>query len=179
MVYLPAEDSFLLSSEVKKYVSKRINKNIQILDMGSGSGIQALASMEAGVHKKHILCADIDKEAIKHLEKQKLRCIQSNLFEKIDKSFDLIIFNAPYLPEDKYDKGIDTTAGKQGYEIILKFLEQAKTHLNKDGKILLLFSSLSKPEIILTKAKKLDYNSEKIAEQEMGMFEKLFVYKFY
>jgi len=179
MVYLPAEDSFLLSNEVKKYISQLENKNIKILDMGSGSGVQALTCMEAGVHKKYILCADIDKEAIKHLEKQKFQIIQSNLFEKIDASFDLIIFNAPYLPEDKYDKGLDTTAGKKGYEIILRFLDQSKTHLNKEGKIFLLFSSLSKPNIILDYAKKLRYNSEKLAEQEVGMFEKLFVYKFY
>jgi len=37
-IYLPAEDSYLLSEVIKKI---KINKDDKILDMGSGSGIQA------------------------------------------------------------------------------------------------------------------------------------------
>jgi len=88
----------------------------------------------------------------------------------------LIIFNAPYLPEDEYDKEYDTTAGKQGFEIILNFLEQAKVHLKKKGKILILFSSLSNPQVILKKAEELNYSYKKLAEQKL-FFEKLFVYQ--
>jgi release factor glutamine methyltransferase len=178
MVYLPAEDSFLLAEEVEKYISKLTDKKIDVLDMGSGSGIQAQAAMEAGVHKKHVFCADIDKEVIEHLKKQKFNAVHSNLFEQIDNSFDLIIFNAPYLPEDKYDKKPDTTAGKRGNETILEFLKQAKSHLNKEGIILLLFSNLSKPAEILKLAEKLGYKSEKLVEKSVGMMEDLFVYKF-
>ncbi len=204
-IYSPAEDSFLLAKEVLKYLKKLKNLNIKILDMGSGSGIQATTAMRAGIERKNILCADIDKEAIAFLKKSGLNRVHSNLFSKIKKmpktfsvsqnlqrskqrvlnqdfkiknKYSLIIFNAPYLPEDKYDKEIDTTAGKKGYEIIIKFLKQAKQHLEKEGVILLLFSSLSKPNIILKQAKKLGYNSEKLSEENMGMMETIFVYRF-
>ena len=91
--------------------------------------------------------------------------------------FDLIIFNPPYLPEDKYDKEKDTTAGRKGYELILKFLEEAKEYLDKNGEILLLFSSFSKPKIILRYADKIGYNSKLLAKKRI-FFEELFVYLF-
>jgi release factor glutamine methyltransferase len=178
MVYSPAEDSFFLSKEIEKYISEIKNKNIRVLDMGSGSGIQAQTLLKSGIKKTNILCADIDKEALKVLKKQNLKTIESDLFSKIRKKFNLIIFNAPYLPEDKYDKGIDTTAGKKGCEIIIKFLKEAKDHLYKNGVILLLFSSLSKPNIILKFAKKQSYQFKKISELNLGFFEKLFIYRF-
>ncbi len=179
MVYPPSEDSFLLASEVEKYISNLSNKDIKVLDMGSGSGIQALAAIRAGISRNNVLCADIDSEAVEELKKQKLRAVKSNLFSNINKEknkFNLIIFNAPYLPEDKYDKQPDTTAGKRGNEVIIKFLRKAKKYLEEDGVILLLFSSLSKPNIILKEAKKLGYNYNLLIKKNVGMFEKLFVY---
>lgn len=175
---MPFEDSYLLSKELELYLKNLENKNIKILDMGSGSGIQAKTCSSLGIKKSNILCADINQETIELLKKQKFKTIHTDLFKKIKAKFDLIIFNAPYLPEDKYDRKADTTAGKRGYEIILKFLKQAKQHLNKEGAILLLFSSLSKPNIILKTAKKLDLKSKKLTEENMGFFETLFVYEF-
>lgn len=61
--------------------------------------------------------------------------------------FDLIAFNPPYLPEDKLEpknSKISTTGGKQGSEIINKFLNRAKNYLTKQGKIFMLVSSLTK-----------------------------------
>lgn len=180
MVYLPAEDSLMLSAEIKKYLDNLTNKEkIKVLDMGSGSGFQALTCLKSGIKKKNILCADIDPESIALIKKIGLNAIRTDLFSNLKKKkFDLIIFNAPYLPEDKYDKGKDTTAGKRGYELILEFLHQSKDRFNEDGKIFLLFSSLSKPKIILDFSKKICLDSKKLSEQGVGFFEKLFVYEF-
>lgn len=189
MVYTAKEDSYILREEIVKYIKKLdniINENniryIKVLDMGSGTGIQAESCIEAGIDKKNILCVDIEDEAISLLKKKKLNAKKSDLFSNISKNekFDLIIFNAPYLPEDKsgYDKGKDTTAGKRGNEIILKFLKQSKQHITDKGKIILLFSSLSMPEQILEYAEKLGYKNEKLAEKSL-FFEKIFVHMFY
>lgn len=152
-------------------------KNIKILDMGSGSGIQAQTCKNLGF--KNILTADINKEAVILLKKQGFKSIKSNLFSKLKKNkFDIIIFNPPYLPDDKNepkDSKLATTAGKKGYEIIIKFIKQAKYHLKENGKILLLFSSLSKPSIIIKTAKKLGYNIKKI-NKKLIFFETLYVY---
>jgi release factor glutamine methyltransferase len=138
-LYQPAEDSWLLESQVRKFA-----KNKTVLDMGSGSGIQAKAAISSSA--KLVLAADINPLAITHLKSLKIPTIKSDLFSNIKEFFDLIIFNPPYLPEDPRepkDSQLATTGGKLGDEIILKFLKQAPKHLNKEGKILLLVSSLT------------------------------------
>jgi len=177
MVYSPQEDSYLLGKEIRKYILNLKNRKIKVLDMGSGSGIQAQTCIKSGIKKENILSADIDKEVIKFLKNKDIKAIHSDLFSKIKGKFDLIIFNPPYLPEHKHDKGKDTTGGKKGYETIIKFLKQGKSHLTSGGKILLLFSSLSDPNFILEYSLKQGYKVNKLSEESL-FFEKLFVYEF-
>ncbi len=177
-IYQPAEDSYLFSETLKNFLKNK-NKSLLILDIGSGSGIQAQICRKLGF--KNILTTDINLNAVKNLKHLGFNAIKSDLFSKIKKQFNLIIFNPPYLPEDKRepkDSQLATTAGKKGYEIIIKFLDQAKTHLTKKGTILLLFSSLSKPKIILNQAKKLGYKYKKLLSQKIP-FEEIYVYEFF
>jgi len=174
-IYQPEKDSYLLQKQVRKYLKDK-NQNLKILDMGSGSGIQAKTCLNLGF--ENILAADINPDAIKHLKKLGVKSKHTNLFNKTPKQkFDLIIFNPPYLPESKYDKLPDTTGGKQGYETITKFLKQAKAHLNKQGTILLLFSNLTKPNIIKKEIKNLEYKYKKLSEKDVGSKEILYVYE--
>jgi len=177
-IYQPAEDSYLLQKCLTSFLKGK-SKPISILDMGSGSGIQARTCKK--LKFKNILCVDINPDAVKSLKEEGFKSILSDLFEKIDKKFDLIIFNPPYLPRDKRepeDSQINTTAGDKGYEIIIKFLKQAKNHLNSGGRILLLFSSLSKPKVIKQEAKKIGYNFNEWDYTPL-FFEKIFVYEFF
>jgi len=150
-IYSPAEDSFFLSDILKKIIpemsKKNKNKNLKFLEIGCGSGIQLQTAMEAGVKKENILGADINDNAVKHCKKLGFNSVYSNLFQNIKGNYDLIIFNPPYLPDDKREpksSKLATTGGKKGGEIINKFLKQAKGYLNKEGKIILIISSLTK-----------------------------------
>jgi len=179
MIYQPAEDSYLLSKAIEEYLKKIKDKKISILDIGSGSGIQAQTCKESGF--TNLLVTDVNPKVVKHLRKKGFKSIKSDLFSNIgkNKKFDLIIFNPPYLPLDKRepkDSQINTVAGKQGYEIIIKFLKQAVNYLSEKGSILLLFSSFSKPEFIKKTAQKIGYNLEKLATKKL-FFEEIFVYK--
>lgn len=172
-MYIPREDSFLLQQVLKKYLKKE-DKKIKIIDMGTGSGIQAEACILLGF--KNVLAVDIDKEAVNFTRKKlKIKSVKSNLFEKVKDKFDLIIFNPPYLPEDKNDKEKDTSGGKLGDETIIKFLIQAKSHLTKEGNILLLLSSYT-PRKRINKIMKSSYKVKKPAEKKF-FFEKLEVWK--
>ena len=136
MIYEPEEDSYLLNKYVKKYAKGKV------LDMGTGSGIQALTALE---NTKDVLAADINQECIDYI-KNKVITIQSDLFSNIKGKFDLIIFNPPYLPEDyeePEDSKVITTCGEIGFELVEKFLIEAKEHLENNGKILILISSLT------------------------------------
>lgn len=169
MIYEPQEDSFLLQKYVKKYAKDKV------LDMGSGSGIQAEAAL---TKTKDVLAADIDEESLNLLKNKCIKCIKSDLFSNISGKFDLIIFNPPYLPDEESEdmkiKNV-TTGGKIGYELLIKFLKQAKTHLKVGGKILIVFSSLTNKNKINTNLKSLKYKF-KCLEIKKLFFEELYVY---
>jgi HemK-related putative methylase len=168
-VYSPAEDSYFFADFLENYLSDK-SRQIKIFDMGSGSGIQAQTCKKLGFNR--ILAADINKKAVENLKKQGFNSIYSDLFLNINKKekFDLIIFNAPYLPEHKYDKEKDTTGGKRGDEISVRFIKQAKKQLKKDGKILLLISSLT-PMKNLKKFKPKIVSRKKLFIEELRILE--------
>jgi len=178
-IYTPSDDSFFLADFLEKYFSNLKNKNISYLDLGTGSGILSKTAIKSNIPKQNILASDINQQAVKYVRsKLKINTICSNLFEKINKRFDLITFNAPYLPDDIFSKKYEeeksklaTTGGKNGDEISLKFLKQAKKYLNKNGKIFLLVSSLTP----LNKIKK--FNPKFVAEKSI-FFEKLLILEF-
>lgn len=174
MIYSPEEDSYLLKEIIKKEIPKLLenNKELKFLEVGCGSGINLSAAEESGIKKENIFSCDINKEAVKYCKSLGYTCVKSDLFKKIKKTYDVIIFNPPYLPEDKYDKESDTTGGKKGDEVIIKFLKDAKRHLKKEGKIFLLISSLT-PKIDF---KKLKYKTRKIANKRL-FYEELFVWE--
>ncbi len=144
MIYQPAEDSYLLQSFVKKYAAGNV------LDVGTGTGIQA-AEAFSNKKTKNVVAVDISKRSINHcrknIKKNKINFVVSDLFDKINGKFDTIIFNPPYLPEDKrepLDSRTATTGGKKGYELIARFFSEVNDFLKDDGRILIVFSSLTK-----------------------------------
>jgi len=167
MIYKPQEDSYLLEKYAKKYAKGKV------LDLGCGSGIQSKAVLE---NTKDVLAADINSEAVAFCKSQGINTIQSDLFSNISQKFDLIIFNPPYLPEEKLEdkeSKIITTGGKEGYEILELFLSQSKYYLNKNGKILLVCSSLTGNVDLLFKKYKFNF---KLLEKQKVFFEELKVY---
>lgn len=172
-VYLPREDSFLMQTAVKNYAKGRV------LDMGTGSGIQALTAA-TNRNVRDVLAVDISKEAITYCKREvrnkKIRFIVSDLFSKVKGKFDTIIFNPPYLPADRYETDISVIGGKKGYDLIERFLDKANSHLNENGVILLLFSSLSGKEKIEEIIAKNALVFEEVREKGVGLFEKLYVY---
>lgn len=131
-VYTPAEDSFLILEHMS------IPQGSRVLDMGTGSGILAV---EAAKSAREVVAADINPDAIEDLQRkaiQNIIPIHSDLFKNVDGTFDVILFNAPYLPgkEDSIWSG-----GEQGREVISNFLKAAGSHMEVRGRIFLLISS--------------------------------------
>lgn len=177
MIYQPAEDSFLMSKILKQELPKLLNKNLNLkfFEIGAGSGIHLNIVRNIGIKLKNIFSSDINLEAVKYCNSLGFDCIQSDLFENIKGRYDIIIFNPPYLPEDfrePEDSRLETTGGKKGTEIILRFFQQAKKHLEKNGKIFLITSSLS-PEINF---EKLGYNAKEIGCYKLFM-ERLYIWE--
>ncbi len=173
--YQPEEDSYLISECVKDYIKKLKDKNIKILDLGTGSGFQTKSLIDLGIKKENIAASDINPYALKEAKNLKVKTIKSNLFDKIKDKYGLIVFNPPYLPENKYDKLQDTTGGKKGDEIIIKFIKNLKQHLKGNGVCFLLTSTLT-PNNWKKEVKKQRLKIKKIGEKKLFM-EKLFVWE--
>ncbi len=144
MIYEPREDSYLLEKFVMQY-----SKDKSVLDLGSGSGIQARAALKAGA--KSVLAADINPEAVVSLKKEGIPAIHSDMFSNISEKFDLIVCNPPYLPKDEREDSeseLITSGGERGDEWLCLFLSQAPDHLKSKGKILIVLSSLTPREKI-------------------------------
>lgn len=175
-IYQPAEDSFFLAEIVNGYLSKLKNKDVKILDVGTGSGIQAKNCIDGGVKPENITSIDINPVALKKVEKLGVNVIKSDLFQNIKESYDLVVFNPPYLPGDKFDCGVDTTGGEMGDETIIRFVADLKSHLKPNGVCFVLTSSFTprdkwKKIVIENKLK-----VRKIKEKKMFQ-ESLFVWK--
>jgi release factor glutamine methyltransferase len=174
--YEPAEDSFFMCEIVKKYlipINKTQKEEIKILDMGTGSGIQAKNCIDNGINRKQITSVDINGYALKEAMILGVKTIKSNLFSKIDGKYHLIIFNPPYLPADKYDKLSDTTGGKKGDETIIKKL---KEHLEKKGVCFLLTSSLTPNKNWIKIAENNALKIKQIAQKKLFQ-EELFIWE--
>jgi len=167
-IYQPAEDSHLLEDTLKKYIK---DTNVKAIEIGVGSGIQLKTLRDLGI--KDLSGVDVNKNAVKHCKELGFHCMVSDLFNFIKEKYDLIVFNPPYLPENRKepkDSKMATTGGELGSEIINKFLRQAKEHMNPNAKIYLLTSSLTKG--IDWK----DYNKKLLAKKKL-FFEELYVWE--
>jgi len=177
-MYLPSDDSFFFAEFLKNYFSKLKKSKKELvyyLDLGSGSGILSETAIKEGIKK--VLASDIDNDSIKYVKSKKIKIIKSNLFSSPklkNKKFDIITFNAPYLPEDKQepkDSRLATTGGKCGDEVSLRFIKQAKKHLKTNGRIFLLISSL-------TPTKRINKFKPKIVARKKIFFEELIILQF-
>lgn len=180
-IYAPSDDSFLLEREVQK-------RNLEgkvCLDMGTGSGVQAIAMLKSGA--KFVVCVDINKNALKESKKNVLkylketknfdcvvRFVESDLFSNLKGiKFDFITFNPPYVPSEKI-KWVDLDGGKEGIEVTNKFIAQFVGHLYSSSEVLLLISSLNNPKKIINNIEKKGFFVDIVSKKKL-FFEELFV----
>ncbi len=150
-VYEPAEDTFLLAENLV------VDKNDVVLDVGTGCGILGILAAKKA---RRVVAVDVNPHAVRCAKMnaklngvtEKMETLRSDLFKAIKKNekFDLIIFNAPYLPSETMEKKnwIERAwaGGPTGRQLIGEFIVQAPDYLKKRGRILLVQSTLSDVE---------------------------------
>jgi len=139
-VYPPREDSFLLLE------CTQVRNGERVLEMGCGSGVIALHCAKAGAL---VTAVDINPRAVTCTRNNALQngleveALHSDLFLDLDGSFDVMIFNPPYLPEEERGTIERSWAGGEGGTRVLeRFLREAPRHLNPRGRIYILLSSM-------------------------------------
>ena len=176
-VYEPAEDTFLLAENLPS------SPGAEVLDVGTGCGILAIIAAEKA---EHVIAIDINPYAINCAQRNtkfnglssEIEILQGNLFDplKIGARFDLILFNAPYLPSKKDEEKhwIDKawSGGETGRTIIDRFIHNVTDYLAEKGQVKLVQSTLSDLDKTLVELRKCGLSAKIIAEKE-SMFEKI------
>lgn len=171
-VYQPAEDTFLL---LRAALSEARPAD-SVLEIGCGSG---LISQELRPKVSRLLATDINPHAARAARARGVEVIRADLFQGIKGKFDLVLFNAPYLPtlpEERTGCWIDRAldGGESGRETVDRFIADLSGHLLPGGRALLLISSLTGLAEVREAAASAGLSAEVVAE-EGCFFERLYV----
>jgi len=168
-IYLPREDSFLLQSCIPKNL-----KGKTVLEIGTGSGIQAITAAKAGAS---VTATDVNPHALKAAQESALnnevniQFIKSDLFSSVKGKYDLIINNPPYLPEDRFDEIVGTSqmysGGPSGRDFIEKFISQAGKFLKLKGKVIIVISSLTGEREVMDLFQNYGFQPKVVARQKI------------
>ncbi len=177
-VYEPAEDSFLFAENLE------VKEGAQVLDLGTGCGILGILAAEKA---KEVFAIDLNPYALRCAKENsafnnaesKIVFLQADLFTafNIDARFDLILFNAPYLPADNCETqtwiGRSWAGGVNGRQVIDRFISQVVPHLKADGRVLMVQSTLANVEETIFKFSENHLAASVKAEQSLPFFETL------
>ena len=132
----------------KKYLKK--NQTISVLDLCTGSGAIAISidKLLQGYEKKKIVGSDISQEALSVAQENNMKnytqvqWIQSDLFQNLSESFNVIVSNPPYIEtsvistlskEVQAEPLIALDGGKDGLEFYRRIANEAVNYLQPDG----------------------------------------------
>jgi release factor glutamine methyltransferase len=116
-----------------------------VLEIGSGSGF---ISRELALKVRSLLATDINPHAVRATRALGIESVRTDLFQGIRGTFDLILFNPPYLPTNAEERSLQwinyaLDGGECGRDTIDRFLKCLPDHLCYGGRALLLISSLT------------------------------------
>ncbi len=177
-VYEPSEDSFLFAEILQA------TTDAHVLDVGTGCGILGILAAKKA---DEVIAVDLNPHAVRCAKENavinhvnsKMAFIQGDLLTALSKSakFDLIIFNAPYLPtvegEEAFWIGRSWAGGVNGREVIDRFISQVSHHLKPAGRVLLMQSTLANVEATLRKFAQYNLKAIVRAERALPFFETL------
>jgi release factor glutamine methyltransferase len=143
--------------------SRIVNRKSKIVDLGTGSGVIAL-SLAKKIPEAEIIATDTSDEALLLARENAVRLgvarvqfLKSDLLEKIDGKFDLIVANLPYIsrhdrdqlaPEVLRDPEVALFAGEKGDEIIRRLIETAPPYLSAGGLLALEIGLGQEPALL-------------------------------
>lgn len=144
-VLIPQPDTEILVEEVIG-ITKKFTKKTKIVDMCTGSGAIAIAI--AKNTDSQLTATDISKKALEIAKKNAkenqvdIEFIKSDMFEKLEEKFDIIVSNPPYIEtyvinklpnEVKNEPIIALDGGKDGLNFYRILASNAKKYLNENG----------------------------------------------
>jgi release factor glutamine methyltransferase len=152
-VLVPRPDTEILVDAALEYIDIADTQKIKCLDMCTGSGAVAI-SIKYERPDVNVFASDISGPALEVVKKnahkyniyKQLTLYQSDVFNNINNTFNIITANAPYISsacidglqiEVRSEPHIALDGGEDGLSIIKRIIEDAPEHLYNSGVLLL------------------------------------------
>lgn len=148
-VLIPRPETELLVEQVVSYIK---DNDIKVLDMCTGSGCIAV-SIDRMCANADVTAVDISEKALKVAGENNIRnegrvtFVQSDLFENIHETYDIIVSNPPYIPTSdietlmeevrEHEPRLALDGSADGLKFYREICKNAVNYLNENGKIFL------------------------------------------
>ena len=147
-VLIPRFETEELVENTIKYINRFFTEPVDIIDLGCGSGVIGL-TLEKKVSTKTVDLVDISSSALEVARKNcgnlnsNANIIQSDMFSAVNKKYDVIISNPPYIKTNEEiedivkenEPSIALYAGEDGLDCYKKILENIKEHIKEKSLI--------------------------------------------
>lgn len=166
-VFAPTPVSDLLGSAVRR----EVRPEDRVLDMGTGSGINAILAAQVA---REVIGVDINPDAVvaarrnahANAVEDRTRFFESDVFESVSGTFDLIVFDPPFRwlkPRDMLERSM----ADEGYEALTRFMTQAHDRLRPEGRILLFFGTSGDLGYLLQLVEEQGFSSTVLASRSL------------
>ena len=139
---IPRFETEELVENTIKYINNYFNNPVDIIDLGTGSGVIGL-TLENKVNTNKVDLVDISKDALEIANKNKeslnskANLIESDFFTNINDKYDVIISNPPYIKDNEEIEDIVKNnephlalyAGEKGLDCYEKILSNISNHM--------------------------------------------------
>lgn len=140
------------------------SKDDRVLDMGTGSGVNAIAAATCG---SDVLAVDVNPVAVSTARHNaelngvasRIEVRESDVFEAVSGRFDLIVFDPPYRwfrPRDLWERG----TADEDYVALRTFFAEVGHHLTSKGRIVLSFGTTGDLDYLHELVERADLHAE-------------------
>ena len=147
-VLIPRFETEELVENTINYIKKYFNYPIDIVDLGCGSGVIGL-TLEKNISTKSVDLIDISPKALTVTKKNiinlnsRANIMENNFLENINKKYDVIISNPPYIKTDEQienivkenEPHIALYGGKEGLDCYKEILKNINNNLKEKALI--------------------------------------------
>lgn len=146
-VLIPRQDTELLVENAITYI-KSVKGNVDVLDMCTGSGCIAI-SIDRLCENAKVTAVDFSGKALvvarenNALNKADVTFFQSDLFENVEKQYDVIVSNPPYIKTEEIESLMDEVRIHEpmmaldgdcdGLKFYKKIAKEGRQHLRSNG----------------------------------------------
>ena len=189
-VLIPRFETEELVEHTTEYIKEFFTEPVDIIDLGCGSGVIGL-TLEQKVSTNSVDLIDISEKALevtkinKENLNSKANLIQSDMFENINKKYDVIISNPPYIKTTEEIEDIVLNnephlalfAGVDGLDCYKKIINNLPNHM-KDKCLVAFEIGMTQAEDITKLAKEVLGNIKVAVKKDLsGKDRMLFIFK--